>query len=205
MGQRHQAAAGVDAGGEALGGGRLKIAAAHVVLARPGHLHRTIDRLRHLGRLGGIVGEQPAAEAAAHHHAVQRDRRLRQAGHLGDLRQRPHISLGRRPDLGASGLHVRGAVHRLHRCVRLERKDVSRLVTPDRAVHRRKRVALVAHLEGRRSQAAGSSERNRSESNAGPGLVPHVIDSAARPRSADQLSSATTATPGRMPLVTPTT
>jgi hypothetical protein len=147
--QRDDRPVPVETGGEAFTRGRLEVAAPDVVFARPHHLDRRADGLREFRGFGGVVREQPAPESAAHHHAVQSNRHLRQTGDVGDLFQRSHIGLGRRPHLSAIGAHVRRAIHRLHRCVSLEREDVYCFVLSGRRCQSRHRIAVVPHLEGR--------------------------------------------------------
>src|SRR4029077_16457035 len=90
---------------------------AHVVLARPQHLHGTVDRFRHQRRLHRIVVLETPAKASAD----QSDVDLYLIGIKSDgLRDRVAAVLwylGRSPQLALRSLIVRRTVARLHRGV----------------------------------------------------------------------------------------
>ena len=141
--QRDQAPARVQRPRQPLGGARLEVAVAHVVFARPDHLHGPADRLRDLGRLGEIVGEQAPAKAPAHQDRVNADAVFWEPGDLHRLFHAAVLGLGRCPELCAVGAHIGGAVHRLERRVCLKRKRVGGFVMPVGGRDHGRRVALV--------------------------------------------------------------
>ena len=93
-----------------------------VVLARPDDLDRRAHRLRRFHGVGDEVAFRAPAESAADIGRVHEDLGLGQTrgGHRRLLRRR--LRLRRHPHVAPIGLHVRRAVHRLHRRVRQERR-----------------------------------------------------------------------------------
>ena len=100
---RHQPAGGVEPGPQLVAPGRAVVVVAHVVLARPDHLHRLAGGLRHLRRLDREVGHGAPAEPAAQEGDVDRHLLRREPQRLGHVRLRPGRRLGRRPELGRAG------------------------------------------------------------------------------------------------------
>src|SRR5574341_893963 len=139
---RHRNAARVQSGTEHVVRGRSVEAVLDVVLAGPHHLHRRIELLRQLHRLGAVIHRPTSApKTSAQIRHVHGDRRERQAGDPRRLSLNPLGRLGRRPDLAASAAHVRRAVHGLHARVRqieqydwpvayVSRREASQFVPP---------------------------------------------------------------------------
>ena len=176
---------------------------AHVVFARPQHLHRHADLLGDRRRLAHVVVGQPPAEAAARALDVNGDV-LRRDVERGRHELAPVLRrLRRRPDLHLAVAVVRRAVLRLERRVRDERirvrglDDLRRaLRAPDRRCRRRAAgtpasawTAPAPAAQSLRCSAARSALRSTSPAAGG-----------ARVCACHQLS-ATIATPGISPRV----
>ena len=95
---------------------RPEHAVAEVFLARPDQLHRPLRLARDARRLGGVVAERAAAEAAAHVALVQRDLLGLEAERLRHRRARAAGVLRAFPDLDtvAGRVEARHRVQRLH-------------------------------------------------------------------------------------------
>ena len=114
-----------------------------VLLAGPDHLHRALDLLGDLHRLGDAVDLQPAAEAAAEQVIVDLDLVQRQAGDLRCRRLRAGQDLRAHPDVAAIRAHVHRAVHRLHGGVGQQRELVDRLECAGGARHGLGDIAIL--------------------------------------------------------------
>ena len=135
---------GVEAGGQALIGPRPIIVVADVVGPGPQQLHRNPGPMGDHRRLDHEIVHDPPAETAAAPAHVHGDGLQRQAERLGH-RLSPVIGeLGGGPDLETGGGRADGAVLRLQRQVRQERRLIDRLQSALGAGQRRLHVPLGA-------------------------------------------------------------
>ena len=139
------AAAGVEAGAQPPGAGGAIVVVAQVVLARADDLHRRLDRPGDHRGLGGVVGQQAAAEAATQARGLNVDAIDGNAGHRRDDTRTRGLHLERTGDETAAIAHVRRAVDRLHRRVSEERELVVGLDHPRRALQRGLDIADLPH------------------------------------------------------------
>jgi hypothetical protein len=98
-----------------------------ILLARPHHLHRTVDLLRDLNGADRTVSLEPPAKAAADQMIVDDDLLGRQTRRLCGHPLQPRHGLAADPDFAFILAKMHRAVHRLHRRMREERHLVARL------------------------------------------------------------------------------
>ncbi len=116
----------------------------HIVFARPRHLHRCTHSLRKFHRLNDKIRLSAPSESSAEIRRVHAHLFRFQPRDLCPVDLRKCLELRRRINVAAVRAHVRGAVHRLHRCMRQERHLVYGLHFLCRAGHRSVRVAVLA-------------------------------------------------------------
>ena len=177
---------------------RLEMPVLHVVGREPEHLHRRFRRARNSAASNRVIDREPPAKSAAHQGHVRP--RPCPASCLATARPASWTRFGAWVGAqmrAAIALHMRDAVHRLERRVRVKRIGIGRV---DRARDRRRAFGRASSFRVMMPLSREATSRLfacASESNASGGGSPHSTASAARPLIAAQVFSARTAMPLR--------
>ncbi len=140
----HRPAVFVQRAGElGVGRGAIQIVL-HIVLARPGELHRLADGFGNFDRFADEIVSAATAKSAAQVHGVDLDLIGRKAGDLGRGTHGRGLDLRGNPNFAAIGAHVGGAIHRLHGSVRKIRHFVDGFELLRAAGQRGVDVAIIA-------------------------------------------------------------